>query len=158
MTARVVRIGVAPRGGVPKPEVPSAEVTAAGIAGNAVAHPKIHGGPDRAVCLWSEERILALQAEGHPVRPGSAGENLTLAGLDWAAVGPGLVLAVGDALRLEVTTPAAPCRQIAGSFAGGDSSRIDQRRHPGWSRWYARVLAPGTVRTGDAVRVERGAR
>lgn len=158
MTARVVRIGVAPRGGVPKPEVPSAEVTRDGIAGNAVAHPKIHGGPDRAVCLWSEECILALQSEGHPVAPGAAGENLTIAGIDWAAVRPGLVLAIGDRVRLEVTTPAAPCKQIAAAFAGGDSSRIDQRRHPGWSRWYARVLAPGTIQAGDAVRMERVAR
>jgi len=151
----VTRIGVAARGGVPKPAVDAAEVKPAGITGNAVAHPKIHGGPDRALCLWSEDVIRALQAEGHPVRPGDAGENLTLAGLDWAAVGPGTVLAVGPALRLEVTTPAAPCRQIAFAFAGGDSGRISQQAYPGWARWYARVLAPGTVRTGDAVAVER---
>lgn len=155
MSARVVRIGIAPGGGVPKPEAASAELTAEGIAGNAVAHPRIHGGPDRAVCLYSEERILALQAEGHPIRPGSTGENLTLAGIDWAAVRPGLVLAIGERARIEVTTPAAPCRQISPSFADGDSTRISEKKYPGWARWYARVLVPGTVRPGDAVRVIR---
>ena len=56
---------------------------------------KHHGGPDRAVCLYSLERILALQEEGHPIYPGAAGENLTLTGLDWEALQPGMTLRLG---------------------------------------------------------------
>lgn len=153
MSARIVQISVAARGGVPKQAVPAVEVTRAGIVGNAVAHPKIHGGPDRALCLYSEEHILALQREGHPVRPGATGENLTLAGLDWPGLAPGARLQFGAEVTVEVTGYAAPCRQIAGAFADGDSGRISQQSHPGWSRLYARVLTPGVLRTGDAVRV-----
>ena len=103
MTGTIVQISIAARGGVPKQPVPKARVTADGIAGNAVAHPQIHGGPDRAVCLYSEERILALQEEGHPIRPGSAGENVTVAGLDWPALVPGTRLQLGATVELEVT-------------------------------------------------------
>jgi MOSC domain-containing protein YiiM len=154
MSGRVVQIGVAARGGVPKRPVEAAEVTLEGIVGNDVAHREIHGGPDRALCLYSEEHLLALQNEGHPVGPGSIGENLTIAGIDWPAVVPGTILRVGDDLRIEVTSYAAPCKTIARSFADGDPMRVSQRTHPGWSRVYARVLHPGTMRTGDAVRIE----
>ena len=152
MSGRIVQISVAPGGGVPKPAVHDAEVDFNGIVGNAVAHPKIHGGPERALCLYSEERILALEREGHPIRPGFVGENLTIAGIDWTSVGPGTRLQLGTALQIEFTTPAAPCKQIAFAFADRDSSRIAQKKHPGWARWYARVLAPGHIRTGEAVR------
>ena len=154
VSGRVVQIAVAARGGVPKLPVDAAEVTLAGIVGNDVAHPRIHGGPDRVVCLYSEEHILALRNEGHPVTRGSIGENLTIAGLDWPSIVPGTILRVGDQLRIEVTGYAAPCKTIARSFADGDSMRVSQRTHPGWSRVYARVLHPGTIRTGDAVRVD----
>ncbi len=153
MSARIVQISISAAGGVPKPAVHDAEVDFNGLIGNAVAHPKIHGGPDRALCLYSEERILALEQEGHPIRAGFAGENLTLAGLDWSGVGPGTRLQLGATLQIEFTTPAAPCKQIAFAFADRDSSRISEKKHPGWARWYARVLAPGHIRTGDAVRL-----
>ena len=43
-----------------------------------IASPIFHGGPERALCLFSLERILELQAEGHPIFPGAAGENITI--------------------------------------------------------------------------------
>jgi MOSC domain-containing protein YiiM len=96
------------------------------------------------------ELIEALRAEGHPVSPGTLGENLTVEGLDWAAVVPDRCLRVGDVL-LQVTRYTSPCSNITTSFARGDHARISQKRHPGWSRVYARVLRPGTIRPGDPV-------
>ena len=52
-------------------------------------YPKVHGGPERAVSLFSLEVIRRLQDEGHPIYPGATGENLTVAGLDWAALAAG---------------------------------------------------------------------
>lgn len=137
-------------GGVPKLPVPEATVTPAGLAGDRQRDRRYHGGPDRAVSLYAAEAIAALRDEGHPIRAGSTGENLTLSGLAWAELGPGVELRVG-AVRLLVTSHAAPCSKIAGSFAGGAVERISQRRHPGWSRLYARVLEGGVVRVGDPV-------
>ena len=42
--------------------------------------------------MFSLELIERLQDEGHTIDPGSAGENLTLAGLEWEKVGPGALL------------------------------------------------------------------
>ncbi len=153
MSARIVQISLSPTGGVPKTAVAAAEVTRDGIVGNAVAHPGIHGGPDRALCLYSEEHIVALQHEGHPIRPGSAGENLTIAGIDWPGLVPGTMLQLGDTVRIEVASYAGPCKTISPSFADRNSMRVAQKKHPGWSRLYARVLRPGTISAGDAVRI-----
>ncbi len=137
-------------GGVPKLPVPEAEVTADGLRGDRQNDLRDHGGPDRAVSLYSAELIAALAAEGHPIRPGSTGENLTVAGLPWAEVVPGVELQIGP-VRLLVTSYAVPCRTITASFQGGAIARIAQKAHPGWSRVYARVLRAGTVRVGDGV-------
>jgi MOSC domain-containing protein YiiM len=137
-------------GGVPKLPQPEAAVTADGIAGDRQRDRRYHGGPLRAVSLYSLERIRALQQEGHPVDVGTMGENLTVAGLDWSRVRPGVRLSVGEVL-LEITKPAAPCKTIAGSFTDGAFTRASEKVHPGWSRYYARVLREGTVHVGDAV-------
>ena len=81
---------------------------------------------------------------------GTIGENLTLSGLDWAALRPGQRLELGAAL-IEITRAASPCRKIAGSFQGGDFNRVSDRLHPGFSRLAARVLREGRVQAGDAV-------
>ena len=154
MSGRVVQVSVSPRGGVPKLAVAEAEVGTNGLVSDAVRYTKIHGGPERAVCLFSLDLIEALRREGHPVGPGTTGENLTLAGVDWAALAPGDVLAVGEVVRLQLTTRVEPCKTIAASFAGGDFRRIQPARVPAETRWYTRVLATGTVRPGDAVTVE----
>lgn len=148
--ASIFQINIS-HGGVPKLAVREAEVMDLGLVGDAHNNTKVHGGPMRALCLYSLERILALQAEGHPISPGSTGENLTLAGLDWDAIVPGARLRLGDTVEIEVTQYTEPCPKITGSFAGGDASRMAQDKHPGWSRVYARVLTPGHILVADKV-------
>lgn len=149
---RIVQLSVSP-GGVPKLPVPEVRIATLGLEGDGHAHPKIHGGPERAVCLYALEVIEALQAEGHAITAGAAGENVTVAGLDWPAIGAGTRLQLGADVLLEVTRHTEPCKQIAGSFRDRDFRRIDQARHAGWSRVYARVLREGVVRVGDPVTV-----
>jgi MOSC domain-containing protein YiiM len=154
-SARVVQVNVNPAGGVPKQHTLSAEVTPTGVAGDKQRDKRHHGGPMRAVSLYSYEHIQALRAEGHPIAPGSAGENLTIGGLDWLALQVGDRLRIGERVRVEITGYAVPCTNIIESFAGGAITRISQKVHPGWSRLYARVLAAGLVREGDAVALEQ---
>jgi MOSC domain-containing protein YiiM len=78
-------------------------------------------------------------------------------GLDWSAVTPGSVLRVGDRLVLQVTRYTSPCGNIGPAFLDGEYSRVSQKRHPGWSRVYTRVLVEGLVRRGDLIRVLSGA-
>jgi MOSC domain-containing protein YiiM len=139
-------------GGVPKHAVPEARITADGLSGDRQRNRRIHGGRDRAVCLYSIECIAALRAEGHGITAGGAGENLTIAGLEWTAICPGDVLIIGS-VRLEILSYNSPCRFNAQWFLHGDYMRISQQRYPGWSRLYARVLEEGLVRQGDSVMV-----
>lgn len=137
-------------GGVPKLPVPDAMVTVMGLDSDSHLNLKHHGGPERAVCIFAIERILALQEEGHPIGTGTTGENLTLVGIDWDLVVPGAMLEVGETL-LEIVSYSAPCRTIRESFVEEKFSRMSQKHFPGWSRVYARVIREGMVRTGDRV-------
>ncbi len=140
-------------GGVPKRPVAEALLTPTGLVGDRQEHPDIHGGPERALCLYALERIEALQAEGHPIYPGSVGENVTMAGLDWAQLAPGARLALGDEVIIEISKPANPCNSLVESFIGGEFERISQKLHPGESRLYARVIQTGRLAPGQTVRV-----
>jgi MOSC domain-containing protein YiiM len=112
-----------------------------------------HGRVFQALCLWSADVIDALRAEGHMPYPGAAGENLTIAGVDWSTIRPGVRIAVGDVLA-EISCYATPCVKNAQWFSDGNFRRIDQNLHPGWSRVYAWVVTGGTVAPGEIVVVE----
>lgn len=147
---RIFQLAIS-RGGVPKLPVREAHCGLLGLDGDGHAHPKIHGGPERALCLYAVEVIDALQAEGHPIWPGAAGENVTLAGVDWASLAVGQRYALGDAVIIELTRPTEPCKQIAACFVDGKFRRIDHPTNPGWSRWYAKVEREGVLRVGQCV-------
>ena len=140
-------------GGVPKGRIGDAKVSRLGLLGDAQNDKEHHGGPERAVCVYSLERIHALQQEGHPIDVGTAGENVTVEGIDWDLVVPGARIRLGDEVLLEVASFTSPCKTIKGSFIDGKFARISQKLHPGWSRVYARVLAEGEIRFGDHVEV-----
>jgi MOSC domain-containing protein YiiM len=150
MTGRIVQINVS-AGGVPKRPVPRARVTRSGLEGDAHRDSEHHDGADRALCLFSLERIQALQAEGHPVEPGVLGENLTLVGLDWTRVQPDEFFRLGDEVLVQITRFTSPCLNVRTAFLDGTYSRVSEKRHPGWSRMYARVLVPGEIAAGDPV-------
>jgi MOSC domain-containing protein YiiM len=147
---RIVQISIS-AGGVPKLAVPNARVGVLGLDGDRHRDAENHGGPERAVCLFSMEQIEALRREGHPVAPGTLGENVTVEGLSWPDVVPGARLALGDTLVLEVSRYTSPCVNIKPLFIGGDYARVSQKRHPGFSRVYARVVTPGLIRERDPV-------
>jgi MOSC domain-containing protein YiiM len=152
--AHVHQINVS-EGGVPKHPVFEARISKEGVEGDRQRNLKVHGGRDRAVCLFSLELIERMQDEGHSIDAGSSGENLTLAGLAWETLEPGTTLKIGPEVQLEVASYCAPCELNARWFRDGDINRISQRRNPGWSRLYARVLKTGVVRPGDVVEVVR---
>lgn len=137
-------------GGVPKLPVFQAFVSSEGLEGDWQEDRRHHGGPERAVCLFSLDIMRALNGEGHPIAPGTTGENLTIEGIDWRLLVPGVVLDAGEA-QLEITGYAVPCRTIRASFSDLNSNRISAKLHPGESRVYARVLRAGVVKPGDAV-------
>lgn len=140
-------------GGVPKRPVLEAAITKSGVEDDRQRNLKVHGGPDRAVCLYSQDLIERLQDEGHLIEAGFSGENLTLTGLDWEKLKPGDRLQIGPEVQLEIMSYTTPCDKNAQWFLDRDFKRVSQKINPGWSRLYAQVLREGVVRPGDAVEI-----
>lgn len=137
-------------GGVPKLAVDTADVGPEGLDGDWQRDRKHHGGPSRALCLLGADVIERLAAEGHPISPGTTGENLTLAGVAWAELTPGSRLLFDGGVELKITSHAVPCPTIAGSFVDGDFSRMSAKLHPSDSRLYAQVLRTGRLGSGES--------
>ena len=133
--------------------IANAAVGRRGVDGDAQAERRHHGRPWQALCLWSAEVIDDLRGEGHPVHPGATGENITVSGIDWTTIRPGVRLQFGDVLA-EISAFAEPCTKNARWFAERNFQRMAHALHPGWSRAYAWVLEPGQVAAGDSVVVE----
>ncbi|HUQ39499.1 MAG TPA: MOSC domain-containing protein [Acidimicrobiales bacterium] len=149
---RVVQINTS-GGGVPKLPVDRVAIGLRGLMGDRQKARRHHGRVWQAVSLWSVEVIERLRSEGHPLAPGLAGENLTVAGIDWPRVRPGTRVAVGTVL-LEVSSYCTPCTKNAQWFLRGDFNRMHHERESGVSRLYASVLVDGEVAVGDEVVVE----
>jgi MOSC domain-containing protein YiiM len=152
-TGRVFQLNISP-GGVPKLPVRQAHLSTLGLAGDDHREKNAHGGPERALCVYSLELLQALQAEGHPVFAGALGENLTISGLDWKKMVPGVKLQVGKQVVVEITRYTTPCSNLTDSFILGKFERILQSKNPGWSRLYTRVLQEGEIRVGDPVTIQ----
>lgn len=139
-------------GGVPKTPVIDATVDYGGLQGDIQASRVHHGRPWQALCLWSSEIIADLADQGHPIAPGSAGENLTISGLDWTDVFPGVRVGVGSVL-CQISSYSIPCSKNAQWFSDRDISRI-HHENGDLSRVYATVLTPGSIIQSDPVVVE----
>ena len=153
--ATIVSINVSELGGVPKLPVKTAVVRFEGVEGdlNRFRMERKNGDPGRAVSIFSMERILQLQEEGHPIDIGTAGENFTIEGIDWPKMEVGMMIRFGSTL-IRLSEPCAPCSKIGGSFMEDEFSRIDENKRRGWSRWSASVIEEGAVSVGDAVYLE----
>ena len=151
----IVSINVSELGGVPKLPLKTAIVRFDGVEGdlNRFRMERKNGDPGRAVSIFSMERILQLQEEGHPIDIGTAGENFTIEGIDWSRMEVGMIIRLGSAI-IRLSEPCAPCSKIGGSFMEKAFSRIDQNKRKGWSRWSASVIEEGSVSVGDTVYLE----
>ena len=154
LEGRLVAICSSP-GGLPKIPLLMARVHELGLEGDGHRF-HLHGGRDRALCLLSDEEAGWLERDGvQPTAPGTFGENLRTAGLDYRRLKPGDRLRVlqgtepaeGDVL-IELFDVRAPCRTL---------KSVDERFPDlmvGRSGFVARVLRGGELRPGMSVRVE----
>lgn len=135
------------QGGVPKQSINHCQVDSLGIIGDVQANPKHHGGPERAICILDIDVLTKLQNEGHPIQPGTTGENLLVSG---CTLEIGSRLKIDDVI-LEVISAASPCYKIANSFIEGNFNRFSNTKHPGDTRWYCRVIQEGSIKKSSAV-------
>ncbi|MFE2040107.1 MOSC domain-containing protein [Streptomyces sp. NPDC059477] len=125
-----------------------------GLAGDAIASLRHHGGDDQAVYAVAREELDAWQRElGRELPDGVFGENLTTEGLDVSGALIGERWRIGAGVVLEVTSGRVPCRTFQGHM--GEErwvKRFTERAAPGA---YLRVIEPGEIRAGDPVEIVR---
>lgn len=113
------------------------------------------GQPDRHNQLTiASSHLLGLIAE--PERWALAGDNLVVdIGLDQESLPAGSRLAIGDTVVVEISEePHTGCAKFSARF-GSDALKFinsPEGRHLRLRGLNARVIVPGTVSTGDAVR------
>ncbi len=120
------------------------------LQGDGQADMSVHGGPDKAVYLYSWDNILywkkTLQRDD--LGPGSFGENLTVEGLGENEVAIGDEFAIGTA-RFVVTQPRLPCFKLA--LALETPSIGKPFLESGRTGFYLRVLQEGAMQAGDLI-------
>jgi len=140
------------QGGVPKLPVDSLFIDKSGCFGDKQNDLKHHGGEDKAVCIIQNSIISDLQEKGHPIKPGSTGENILIGGSNVGEISSGTVIKFSE-LEIQITQDAPPCKTISESFNQGEFTLISHKKYPQFTRWYARVLKPGTVSTDDEYKI-----
>ena len=149
MSAKVTGLHIS-SGGVPKTSVNSLRVNNNGCQGDEQADKKHHGGKNKAICLFQQEILDSLSIDGHPISPGTTGENILIKGIEIGSIAVGTCLKIGE-IEITVTQDAPPCKTIRNSFINGEFNKISHRKNPNFTRWYASVNVSGTITIGDLV-------
>jgi MOSC domain-containing protein YiiM len=145
MKGTLVQLNVS-GGGMPKLPVKSARVSIDGVEGDWQKNRKYHGGPNRAICLFSVELYDWLREKGIDLKNGSVGENFTTEELDLNQLQKGDRLRVGECL-IEITDVRTPCSSLKKWDADLPELVV------GRSGWVAKVIEEGTVHPGDGIEV-----
>jgi MOSC domain-containing protein YiiM len=134
-------------GGIPKNPVPEARATTNGLVGDKQRYTKIHGGPHRALCLFSSGDYATLRRDGVACEnPGTFGENVLVEGLDFRELLPGDRLALGDEVVIELHDVREPCGTLKSVDARFPNLML------GRSGFVCRVVREGLLRPGMHVR------
>jgi MOSC domain-containing protein YiiM len=111
----------------------------------------------RQVHLIHSELFEELAAAGYSIAPGEMGENITTAGIDLLGLSRGTIMHLGDEAVIEITGLRNPCEQLNG-LAPHLMKQVLLREPDGSivrkAGIMSVVLHGGTVRPGDAIRIE----
>ena len=120
-----------------------------GLAGDAQADRRVHGGPDKALHQYPVAHYARLATSFPEAKdllvPGSIGENLSVPGWDETNICIGDTFRLGDAI-IQVSQPRNPCWKIDHRYGvDGMAKLIDDK---GITGWYFRVIEEGSVEPG----------
>lgn len=120
------------------------------LEGDLQADLSVHGGPDKAVYVYSRKNIEYWREtlRRDDLRPATFGENFTVDELLENEVAIGDELEIGTA-RFLVTQPRLPCYKLGIALGLPDFPKVFHRS--GRNGFYLRVLREGTIEAGDAI-------
>jgi MOSC domain-containing protein YiiM len=120
-----------------------------GFEGDGVGDLKHHGGPDKAVCVYSTDHYAYWEKILGTVLPSAPfGENFSVSDLDEAAVCIGDIFRAGTAV-VQISQPRQPCSTLAARFGRNDMVKLVV--DSGKTGFYFRVLEEGVVERGNAL-------
>lgn len=121
-----------------------------GLSGDHQHNRQHHGGPERALLMYSADHYPRWRAEWErtDVGPGAFGENLTVAGVTEDSVCIGDIFRIGD-VRIEVSSPRTPCSTLSRRHGMPELVKTIVENHR--SGWYLRVLQEGWLESGMTV-------
>jgi MOSC domain-containing protein YiiM len=127
-----------------------------GFSEDGQADTAVHGGTDKAVCVYSHEHYGSWKTVigQDPLEPGAFGENLTVEGMTEERVRVGDIYQIGEAV-VQVSQPREPCWKVSRRWKVKDlTAKI---AITGFTGFYFRVLWHGYVSDASNItRLERG--
>jgi MOSC domain-containing protein YiiM len=108
------------------------------------------GGVPKTAVAEARVTALALEGDAHRDAEHHGGPEQAVCLYSMEAIGR---LQAEEQMLLQATRSTSPCTNITRACKDDDYARGSQKRHPGWSRVYAGVLATGSIRQGDPVRL-----
>lgn len=130
------------------------QITGNGIIGDEQADLTVHGGPDKAICVYPEMHFAYWNSLlDQNFFPGAFGENFTVleTAEDEACIGD--IYAHGR-VRFQITQPRQPCWKLARRWSVKELPALVQKT--GKTGWYFRVLESGKISAPcDLERIER---
>ena len=156
--------------GIPKLEATEIDVRYEGVAGdNTVSRiEKYNGGRmdgekylDRAVLIWTDDKLKEMNDEGWPAMPGDLGENIMISGVNYEMLEIGQEYQIGGAI-LMISRVCPPCYQLHELIPvwneRDETLNFSVDKGPevvktlaGRRGYYARVIEEGVVRKGEGV-------
>ena len=125
-------------------------VTNEGLVGDIQVDRKNHGGPDKAVYVYSlENHHYWATVRGEPTyNHGHFGENLTVTGMEDQTVHLGDTFSIGETV-MQVTQPRVPCFKLGLKFS--DPGFVGEFLTSGRTGFYLRVIEEGIICRNDVI-------
>jgi MOSC domain-containing protein YiiM len=133
------------------PQAGTWQIDSLGLAQDAIADQRHHGGPDQAVYVYSAQDYAWWEQQlGQKWAFGTLGENLTVSHFP-APPRIGDCWTIGEVL-LQVTAPRIPCATLAARL--GDGKFVKKFAAANRGGFYARVLRSGLLEAGQSIIVQ----
>ena len=130
-----------------KPVSGQVTLKALGFDGDGVADTRNHGGPDKAICVYSLDHYPFWEKTlGIKVPAAAFGENLSVSNLKEDDVCIGDIFLLGTA-AVQISQPRQPCKTLAARYGRNDLVKLVV--NSGYSGFYFRVIQEGVVKKGN---------
>ncbi len=120
-----------------------------GFENDQVGDPRLHGGVDKAACVYSKEHFdYWINEKGLKLNTPAFGENLTVEGLLETNIHIGDVFTIGQA-QVQISQPRQPCHKINKVY--NNQEMACWVKSSGFTGFYFRVIEQGWVTPGDEI-------